>query len=62
MANNGPELRRCGWAAVELGPSGPPVRAVYGALPGRAQSVPRAERYAAHQARRHGPPDGLTTQ
>eukprot|EP00959_Pyramimonas_sp_CCMP1952_P352123 7377931-Pyramimonas_sp.AAC.1 len=30
LANSSPELRRCGWAAVEWGPSGLPVRAVYG--------------------------------
>ena len=45
LANASPELRRCGWAAVELSESGFPVRAVFGPLPGR-QSVPRAERYA----------------
>ena len=38
LANHSPEYRRCGWAAVELGPWGLPVRAVYGALPGRHQT------------------------
>ena len=45
LASASPELRRCGWAVVEMGPFGFPVRACYGPLPGR-QTVPRAERYA----------------
>ena len=57
LANGSPELRRCGWSAVELGPRGLPIRAVYGALPGRHQSVPRAERLAIYHALRVGPAD-----
>ena len=57
LASSSPELRRCGWSAVELGPSGLPLRAVFGALPGRRQSVPRAERFAIFQALRVGPVD-----
>ena len=38
-------LTRCGWAVVEISDSGLPLRALYGPLPGRVQTVPRAEYY-----------------
>ena len=55
LFSNSPELRRCGWAVVEVGPGGLPIRARYGGLPGRVQSVPRAERVAIYQALRVSP-------
>ena len=64
LSNSSPELRRCGWACVDVSPWGLPLRALYRPLPGR-QTVPRAERYAGLRAMRvapqevggvHGPP------
>eukprot|EP00959_Pyramimonas_sp_CCMP1952_P176756 3694523-Pyramimonas_sp.AAC.2 len=55
----GPELRRRGWAVVELLDCGLPVRVVFGALPGR-QSVPGAERYAGALACKVAPPNSGT--
>ncbi|CAK0810080.1 unnamed protein product [Prorocentrum cordatum] len=43
FASSMPELRRCGRS---LGSNGVPVRAAFGALPGRLQTVGRAERHA----------------
>ena len=37
-----PGLTRCGWSVVELDESGIILRAVYGALPGAVQTVPRS--------------------
>ena len=46
-----PALGRVGWAIVQFCPSiGLPVRAQYGGLPGRDQTVPRGERYAGYRA------------
>ena len=45
-----PELMQCGWSVVELDIHGWPLRARYGNLPGRLQTVGRAERYAALMA------------
>ena len=47
-----PELCRCGWACVQLRADCVPIRAIFGALPGR-QTVGRAERWAFLQALRH---------
>ena len=50
LANSMEGLTRCGWAVVQLDESGCVVRAIYGPLPGRLQTVPRAEHYAALRA------------
>ena len=42
-----PEVARAGWAAVQLHPAlFIPVRAIYGALPSRSQTIGKAERWA----------------
>ncbi|CAK0838742.1 unnamed protein product [Prorocentrum cordatum] len=56
LANASPELRRRGWAAVEMLDPGLPLRAVHGPLPGR-QSAPRAERHAGLMAMKVAPQD-----
>ena len=52
LCSGGPGLGRRGWAVVELGPKGLPVRARFGGLRGRAQTVPRFERFVMYQALR----------
>ncbi|CAK0909012.1 unnamed protein product, partial [Prorocentrum cordatum] len=46
FASSMPKLRRCGWSLVQHGCNGAPVRAAFGALPGRLQTAGRAERHA----------------
>ncbi|CAK0865551.1 unnamed protein product [Prorocentrum cordatum] len=50
LASSMLELRRCGWAAVQVSSQGLPARAAYGPLPGPFQTVGRAERHALLQA------------
>ena len=50
LQSDEPEVRRCGWAIVEIGNDGYPVRAAYGPLPGPLQTAGRAERHAALRA------------
>eukprot|EP00959_Pyramimonas_sp_CCMP1952_P090979 1904751-Pyramimonas_sp.AAC.1 len=50
MASAVEGLTRCGWSVVEVSLDGVPLRAVYGPLPGRVQTVPRSEYYAMLQA------------
>ena len=53
LAGSISELRRCGWAIVQLSQQGLPIRAAFGALPGPLQTVCRAEVYAVLFALQH---------
>ena len=52
LASAMPEVTRCGYSAVQLKDHRPPVRALYGALPG-IQTVGRAERYSVYKLLEH---------
>ncbi|CAK0862525.1 unnamed protein product, partial [Prorocentrum cordatum] len=50
-----PEHARCGWACAHVSFEGPPIRAVFGPLPGSRQTVGRAEHRALLTATTHMP-------